>query len=121
MAARGLLGVAALMLATVANAQPVGAPSPGALQIITFKAGEVGPYYCPAPGRLQSARIVSGGDGAHLILGKMVIDGGLNMTGVGGGPRCAELSSITGPISAGCLRLSEASASVTKIAVVCIP
>jgi hypothetical protein len=121
MAVRCLLGAAALMLATVAEAQPDGAPSRGTSQVVTFKPGEVGPYYCPAPGRLKSARILSGGDRAHLILGKMVIDGGLHMTGVGGGPRCAELSSIPGPISDGCVKLSEASASVTKVAVVCVP
>jgi len=121
MATRCLASLAALMLATVANAQPGGAPSPSTPRIVTFKAGEVGPYYCPAPQRLQSARIVSGGDKAQLILGKMVIDGGLHMSGVGGGPRCAELSAVTGPIPSGCFKLSEASASATKIAVVCIP
>ena len=119
MAARCLLTLAGLLMATVANAQP--APPPVAPKTVTFKAGEVGPYYCPGPTRLQSARIVSGGGKARLILGKMVIDGGLHMSGVGGGPRCAELSNIDGPISSGCFKLSEASASATRIAFVCVP
>ena len=56
MIARHSFAVVTLVMATTAYAQ---SDSAAIKQSVTFKAGDVGPYFCPT-GWLRSARIVSG-------------------------------------------------------------
>jgi hypothetical protein len=65
MIARHSFAVVTLVMATTAYAQ---SDSAAIKQSVTFKAGDVGPYFCPT-GWLRSARIVSGDNKLHLIFG----------------------------------------------------
>jgi hypothetical protein len=115
MIARHSFAVVTLVMATTAYAQ---SDSAAIKQSVTFKAGDVGPYFCPT-GWLRSARIVSGDNKLHLIFGKRGASS-LPLTGAGG-PRCLDLNPGEPDNAAACVRLSEASSSQTTIDVVCEP
>jgi hypothetical protein len=113
MITRSILAASALMIISVAHSSD----GPG---IVTFEAGQVGPYYCPA-GQVRSAKIVSGEEDSHLTFGKRVAGTRMTLTGAGGEQACVDLSDSDKEANkeANCIRLREASRSETRIEVVC--